>query len=72
MSAVRDAQSAMANLVVGRKNSKREQAVCPVVGCDKVLRDLEEDAETERALAKAAQGKNKKRGRPVLSLQSQE
>lgn len=55
-----------------RKKSRREQAICPVVGCDKVMKELEEDPETERALAKAAAGKNKKRARPMLNIQSQE
>lgn len=55
-----------------RSKSRREQAVCPVVGCDKVMKDLEDDPETERALAKAAAGKNKKRPRPMLNIQSQQ
>jgi hypothetical protein len=55
-----------------RCKSRREQAKCPVVGCDKILKDLEDDPETARALAKAAAGKNKKRPRPMLNIQSQE
>jgi hypothetical protein len=65
---------AAVNEYMQRKKSKREQPVCPVVGCDKLLRNLEEDPETERALAKAAQAKGKKRARPAatLNVQSQE
>jgi hypothetical protein len=57
---------------VQRKKKRGEALICPVVGCNKVLKDLEDDPETRRALQKAAQGKNKKRARPMLNIQSQE
>ena len=63
---------AAATEYIQRKKSRRDQPECPVVGCDKILRDLEDDQETERALARAATQGKKKRTRTELSMSQNE